>query len=345
MTLKDDEKLVFFEGLSNLLSSGIPIIEAISGFEEDSSKKLRVILVSLRENLQRGKTIHESLALYPQIFDGVTLSLIQAGEESGSLDAVFETITKNLAEDISFKNKIKNALVYPAVLFVVFLIMLVFIMIYAVPKFKYVFSRLSAQIPAPTRVIFFISDAILNYYPYILVGIVAILLTLWLLIKKFKAQLHQVIAVLPIVTNLYNYLDIYRFSKTLSLLITAGIPITNALELCRTTVFKKSNIKRLTQLTTHAETGRDISLFLNSQKGFMPKTMINLVEFGEKSGTLDKSFSKISNLAQLKVQTALDRIAVLMEPLVITIMGVTVGGVMMSIIAPIYQLIGNLNVR
>lgn len=345
MTLRDEEKLVFFEGMYDLMSSGIPITEALSGFEEDAPKKLRLILKQLRENIQNGKTMHESLALYPQIFDEVTLTLVETGEQSGNMDTIFESISKNLSENIAFKTKIKNALVYPAVLSFIFVVMLVFIMVYAVPKFKYVFSKLTTEIPLPTKVVFAVSDTILKYHVFLGAGVVALVLFVIYLLKRYRREVTQFMAILPVTGSLYNNMDIYRFTKTMSLLIASGIPITTALGLCKKTVYKNVNLRRLREMYDYAESGKEISGYLNTQKGLMPKTMINLIEFGEKSGSLDRSFSKIASTAQIKVQSSLDRIAVLMEPLIISFMGVVVGAVMMSIIAPIYQLIGNINAR
>jgi type II secretory pathway component PulF len=345
MSLKDDEKLIFFEGLGEAVSSGIPFVDAVSGFQEDASPRLKVVLNTLKADVENGKTIYESLIKYPQVFDGVTLSLINSGEESGNLDVAFETIAKNLAEEVTFKNKVKNALTYPLLLGVVFVVMVTFIMVYAVPKFKYVFSRMSAEIPLPTKVVFFVSDAIINYYLYIIASVVLLTVLITFLLKKFRNQFLQLVFSLPLLSTLYNYLDIYRFSKTLALLINSGIPLTQSLELCQTTVFKTANVKRLKDLTAHCLTGKEMALFFKADKKFLPQTMINLIEFGEKSGSLEKSFQKISTYTQTRVQTTLDRISVLLEPITITAMGLTVGGVMMSIIAPIYQLIGNINAR
>lgn len=345
ITLKDSEKISLITNLSTMLAAGISIVEAVDSLLEDTKGDLKVILETLRTDLMQGNRMYSSLAKFPAAFDPVTTNLVKASEEAGTLETTLLDLRTHIQKEMEFADRIKSALLYPMVIMSIFVMMLLMILIFVIPRITTVFKKLKIALPLPTRIMIFISDLMLQQTWTFIGAIVIFTLVVIILYKKKKSVLARIATNLPLVSSMTKQIDLTRFSRNLFLLLSAGLPITTALELSQNVVIRPQTaaiIKKSLELIT---SGKRFSDGLRAGKGFIPSIMIKLIEAGEKSGSLDKSLQDISDYMDYQVSNSLKNIVALMEPIMLLLVGIFTGAMMLAIIAPIYGLIGQLGGR
>ena len=344
-SLSTADKLGLFSNLSTMLSAGISIIETIDSMLDDAKGNLKKILEVLREDLIQGKRIYQSYARFPNAFDKVTVNIIKAAEEAGTLDTTLKDIRDNIKKENEFLDKIKSALTYPLVIFVVFLGVLLTILIVVIPKISTVFSRLRVELPLPTKILIFVSNIMISYTVPFLIGLFVFLAALFLFYKTKKKLMLGIIFSLPLISDLIKQIDLVRFTRSLNYLLTSGIPIISALELTEEVVARKDIAAVISRSKEMIVSGKKLSEGLKTSKGKVPSLMIKIIEAGEKSGTLDKSLKDISEYMDYQVSNTLSVLTALIEPVMLVLVGIVVGGMMLAIIGPIYNLIGQVGNR
>ncbi len=345
ISLSTAEKLGIISNLSTMLAAGIPIIETVDSLLEDSSGNQRKLLETLRESLMQGNHISTVFAKFPNIFDKVTINLIEAAEEAGTLDQTFADLRDNIKNEKEFNDKFKSALTYPAFILVVFIGVLLMILTVVVPKISTVFSRLSVELPVSTQILIATSNLLLDYTIPVVGTIVISLIAFIFFYKKQKRLFLSIMFSVPLISDLVKKIDLTRFSRSMYLLLSAGITINGALELAQEVVIKKEILAALTHSRDVVLSGRKFSEGLKDAKGIIPSIMIKIVEAGEKSGSLDNSMQDISEYLDYEVSNSLRTITSLIEPIMLVFVGVLVGGMMLSIISPIYGMIGQIGNR
>lgn len=337
-----NDKLTLINNLGTLIGAGVPILEAISVSAKYSKGGTKAILNQMEEDLKQGKSIHDSFAKFPKTFSPVTINLIKAAEESGNLDNALVDIEQNLKSQKEFNSKIKAALTYPTLVFAVFALILLVILTYVVPKVSDVFSKLKVDIPVPTQILIKSSDILVNSYVYVLLGLLISVGITMLMIKYRKDLLITILTSLPLVSKLAQYIDLARLTHSMNVLLKSGIPITHALDLTANIVARRDIRKALNSARDAVSGGDSLSNSLKDSK-VIPELMILIIEAGEKSGTLDKSMKELAERYERDTEELLRTITTLMEPILLVLIGGMVGGIMLAIIAPIYNLIGNIS--
>ena len=294
VSISNSDKIAFISNLSTMLEAGIPILESIDSLLEGSKGGLKKILETLREDVTQGKRIHFSFAKFPNVFNKVTVNIIKASEESGTLDETLKDLKDIIAKENEFSDKIKSALIYPSVIVIVFIGVLIVILTFVIPKISLVFTRLRVELPLPTKILIFLSDLLLKQTIPVVVGIILVSIGMLFLFKRNKRFFVSVFISLPVVSGLAKEIDLTRFSRSLYLLLNAGIPITGALELAQDVVVKKEIEKAIINSRDAVQSGKKLSEGLKVQKKSIPSIMIKLIEAGEKSGSLEKSMQDIS---------------------------------------------------
>lgn len=340
ISISNKDKLSLLSNLSTMLSAGIPILETVDALLEDSKGDQKKLLETLKEDLTQGKHIYFTFSKFPKIFSKVTTSLIKASEDAGTLDTTLKDIKKNMKKDMEFTDKIKSAMIYPIFVVFVFLIVLLMILIVVVPKIETVFSRLQLTLPLQTKILIFMSNAVVHNTIPVIIGGVIFIVGVYFLYKKQKRWILSILLKLPLLSSLARDIDLTTFSRSLYLLLNAGIPITTALELTEHVVFNKDVASSIRYTKELVMGGKKIAAGFKDRKTVFPTIMIRITEAGERSGSLDKSMDEISEFLDYQVSGRLKTATALLEPILLVIMGGMVGGMMMAIIAPIYGLIG-----
>jgi len=345
ISISTNEKIALVSNLSTMLDAGIPILEAIDSLLEDSRGSLKKVLETVREDVTSGKRLSSSFAKFPKIFDSVTVNIVKASEESGTLDVVLKDLRDNITKETEFNDKIKSALIYPSVIMFVFAGVLIVILTFVIPKISTVFTRLKVELPLPTKILISASNLILNYTLPTILGIAVLTFGIFFLYRSKKKIFLNIFFSLPVVSSLAREIDLTRFSHSLYLLLNAGIPIGSALELTKDVVSKKRIEEAIIRSKEAVQAGKKLSDGLRDKKKTIPSIMIKLIEASEKSGSLEKSMQDISKYFEYQVEKSLARVTVLLEPVVLVATGLLIGGMMLSIIAPIYGLIGQVGAR
>lgn len=345
ITLSNTEKIGLLGNLSTLLSAGIPVLEAVDSILEDTKGHQRKVLETLKADLLQGKRVYSSFARYPRLFDRVTINLIKASEEAGTLETTLKDIQEHIQKEIEFSDKVKFAMIYPTLILLLFTGVLLMILIVVIPKIASVFSRLKVQLPLPTRILIFASDILLKQTLYLVGGVVVISGLLIFLYKRNRQTIMTFIFGFPLISGLVKQIDFTRFSRSMYLLLSSGLPITTALELSGEVVLRRDTAKLIAKCKDMIVGGKRMADGLRTQKGLVPTIMIKLTEAGEKSGTLDKSMSDISKYLDYQVTNTLKTITAVIEPALLVFVGISVGAMMLAIIAPIYGLIGQVSSR
>lgn len=345
ISITTDDKISLFISLSTMLSAGITIIEVINSLLEDAKGNQRKILTTLKEDLSSGKRIHVSFARFPNVFDSVTVSIIKAAEESGTLDTTLKQIKENIEKEAEFVDKIKSTLMYPAFIVVVFMLVFLMILIFVIPKISRVFLSLRVELPLPTKILIYLSNIITTQTVFFLSGLGISIAFLIFLFKTQKKQFLQFIYSLPGISQLVIQIDLVRFTRTMAMLYTSGITIISALELCQGIVMNKKVALMISQARTIIFSGKNLSDSLKLHKAIVPNLMIKIIEAGEKSGTLEGSLREVASFLDYQVSRSLKILTALIEPVMLVIVGGLVGGMMLSIIAPIYSLIGQVGAQ
>ncbi len=345
LRIATSEKLGLISNLATMLSAGIPILEVVDSLLEDAKGNQRKFLESLKSDLSQGNHVADAFQKFPKIFDKITVNLIRASEEAGTLDVTLTDLKSSIKKDAEFSDKIKGALTYPVLIFFVFIGVLLMILVVVVPKISSVFLRLNVPLPLPTQILIGMSQALTQYTVFVILGAIALCVGIFLFYREKKREFLHLLFMLPLVSKLAQEIDLTRFTRSLYLLLTAGIPIAAALELAQEVVLKREVAESIAHCKEIVLSGSQLSEGLKQAKNIFPNIMIKITEAGEKSGSLDKSMQDVSEYLDYQVGNTLKTLTTVLEPLMLILVGVLVGGMMLSIIAPIYGLIGQVGGR
>lgn len=343
--LSISERLYLISNFATLLSSGIPILEAVDSLTEETSGNTLKILKVLRQDLNQGHTISQSFGRWPKAFDPISVNLIKAAEQAGTLETILKDMVTTIKKDIDFINKVKSALTYPILVVIILFIVLAINLFFVIPRVSEVFSRLKIETPLPTKILIFTSKLVVDNTLFVILALVALLFVLFIIIKTQKAILFGFLSIIPPVNKLLTDIDLTRFTRSFALLLKSGIPITDALHLAKDVVTKRK-IKNIIIASTQAvASGKKLSDGLKGSEKTIPNFMVRVVEAGEASGTLEQAMQELAEQFDDRVTQRVKNLTTLLEPLLLLIVGFLVGAIMLAIIAPIYNLIGNIKAR
>lgn len=338
--LSSEEKLNLISNIATMLAAGISLTGTIETLTEEAKGNLLVILQSVQADLTAGKTLSTAFAAFPLVFDQMTINLLHASEEAGTLEQTLKDLEKTLRKDIEFNDKVKGAMFYPMMVVVVFVIVMLVILIVVMPKISSVFGRMKMPLPLATKVMIASSNFLVAYWPFVLGAVLVIAVLLFILHREKGQQFNQFVLGLPGINVLSKQIDITRFARVLHLLLTSGIPITQGLELAQAVVNNKKVYTQIQGARDSAAAGAQFSAGLKAKGSPFPPMMIKLMEVGEKTGTLEKAMLDVANHMDSQVSKTLTKLTMMLEPIMLVLVGLAVAAMMMAIIGPIYGMIG-----
>ncbi len=344
LKITPDEKMQLLSNMGTMLAAGIPILEVVNSLLEEAKANVKKILTTLKEDLESGKVINESFSKFPRSFDKVTVNLIKAAEEAGTLEVALKDLKEGIRKEMEFNDKVKSALMYPVFVLMVFIGVMLMMLIVVIPKIAKVFTRLKADLPLPTKIMIYASDILINHWQWVLVGLGLFILIIMLLVRYQKQFLLSILHSIPLVSDLVRQIDITRFARSMALLLNSGIPIVAALELSQDVMVKKEMRQLVENARQMVMAGKRFAEGLRSKKKLVSGMTIKLIEVGERSGTLNESMKDITENLDYEVTKNLESATALLEPIMLVFVGVVVGGMMMSIIGPIYGLISTVQI-
>lgn len=342
-TLSLTDKVFLTKYLSLMLRVGTDLFSAIDILIEDfESGPSRRFLLEARANLEQGKPFWYSFSQHPEYFSSVVVNLIKAGENSGNLETTLNQVSVDLERERNLTSKVKSALIYPLLLVVASFAMVIFLVTFAIPKLGDMFLSIGKDIPVYTRVVLtvgmFLNRNIFWVVP-LMVGIPLGLFFYFSKTKKGKEMFNDLLEKIPVARDLISKLALERFASVLSSLIKAGMPIIQALETTAKAVsYPKYEAALLRISKEHLVKGLSLGEAFKREKVF-PAVVSNLLVIGEKAGQIEDILRTLAGFYETEIDVNLKTLVSLIEPVMLIIMGVVVGGIALSLIVPVYQLV------
>ncbi len=339
------EKISFAESLGTMIEAGVNLPEALSVMSEEAiGNRYKMILTDLKFALENGKPLSESLEHYRDDFSEVFINMVKAGEVSGRLDAVLKRLALQLKKEYALLSKIKNALIYPFVLICGVLGVLILIVTFFVPKLANIFKGGNYKLPWTTKILFALST-VASQNPYVTIAvIVAFIIALGLLfrIKKVRRFLNNLLFGLPVVSKMLKQIELVRFSRTTGELLGSGINIIKALEITATGMGSPQYQKIISQAQEKIAKGISLGNAFRGFENYFSPLLVEVITVGEKTGKLPELLVTLADFYEEQTDNTLKTLTSLIEPVLLVIVGILIGGMAVSVVVPIYQLIGTI---
>lgn len=331
---------LFCKQMSVMLESGIPLNNAVDILEQQATSKnlkssLKIVSKSLKEGSQLSKAMLDQEGMFPDLL----IRMVQAGEKTGKLDEVLEKMSEHYTKELKTSRQIQGAMIYPAVLAFLAVAAVLALLYVVIPSFSGIFEQSGMAMPLPTRIVLAASNFVRSYW-YILFGVTGILVFLFLRYRSTEAgryQLDRLKLNLPVIKGPMQKIVTARFASTLAILTSAGIPLVEAIESAAATTNNAVVIEKMKIANEGLQKGERLTGMITST-GLFPPMMLSMVKIGEESGSLESMLVKTSDYYEEELETAIKQLLSLLEPAMIIVMGVIIGGIVASVMLPMFEL-------
>ena len=332
---------VFSRQLATMMSSGVPLVQAfdIVGRGHDNPS-MQDLILSIKADVEGGTALAEALKKHPLYFDDLFCNLVHAGEQAGVLEELLHKIATYKEKTESLKGKIKKALFYPAAVIIVAVLVTSIIMIFVIPQFQELFSSFGSDLPAFTQLVVAISEWMQQWWWLLLCIVLATVYVfgyIWKRSRKFRHTVDKILLKTPILGVIVNKAALARFARTLSTMFSAGVPLVEALESVSGATGNVVYSEAVLRMREDVATGQSLQLAMKQQNLF-PHMVIQMVAIGEESGSIDGMLSKVADFYEEEVDNAVDALSSLLEPLIMVILGTLIGGLVIAMYLPIFQM-------
>lgn len=339
-SIKPRDVVVFTRQLATMIDAGLPIVQCLDILGQQSdNKKFRKIITEVKEEVEAGSTFTDALKKHGKLFDDLYTNMVSAGEVGGVLDTILHRLASYMEKAMKLIAKIKGAMIYPATIVTVAVVVTAVLLIYVIPVFAELFGSFGQALPAPTQFVINLSNFTVAYFPYMAGLAVAAGVALRQSYKTEQGQLavDGFLLQVPVFGDLIRKASVARFSRTLSTLVSSGVPILDALAITAKTSGNKVVERAVLQTRVSISEGKTIAEPLTQSKVF-PPMVCQMIAVGEATGALDAMLQKIADFYEDEVDQAVANLTALMEPLVIVFLGVVIGGLVVSMYLPIFKL-------
>jgi len=331
---------LFCKQMSVMLESGIPLNNAVDILEQQATSKnlkssLKIVSKSLKEGSQLSKAMLDQEGMFPDLL----IRMVQAGEKTGKLDEVLEKMSEHYNKELKTSRQIRGAMIYPAVLAFLAVAAVLALLYVVIPSFSGIFEQSGMAMPLPTRIVLAASNFVRSYW-YILFGVTGILVFLFLRYRSTEAgryQLDRLKLWLPVIKGPMQKIVTARFASTLAILTSAGIPLVEAIESAAATTNNAVVIEKMKIANEGLQKGERLTGMITAT-GLFPPMMLSMVKIGEESGSLESMLVKTSDYYEEELETAIKQLLSLLEPAMIIVMGVIIGGIVASVMLPMFEL-------
>lgn len=345
LSLKDQTH--FIKRFAFLIKAGIPVVECLYILREQAGSKSHArVLDKIIDDTANGRALSKSFAKFPNLFNNFAIYIIKVGESTGMLNENLSYLADELKKKHALKRKVVGAFIYPTVITVATLGITIFLMVYLFPKLMPVFTSLHVQLPLPTRIIIALSAFLSKWWLAFVFGLILVIALFIVALQKserFHFMFDRACLRIPIIGTVIRYYNVANSSRTLGLLLKSGVTFSEALPITAQTTSNLVYKKEWNDLTLVAIRGEEISTRLRTRQMYFPDIFAHLIAVGEKSGTLSDTFVYLSEMYDNEVDDFTKNLSTLIEPVLMVFMGIIIGFVAVSIIAPIYSITQNLH--
>ena len=340
-SIKQKDIAIFTRQLSTMMRAGVPLIQSFDIVARGSpNPRLTKLLTDIRSDVETGTSLSSAFRKYPLHFDALYCNLVEAGEAGGILEALLDRLAVYQEKTMAIKNKIKSALIYPIAVLIVAFVVLAVIMIFVIPAFKEVFSSYGADLPAPTLIVIAMSEFFVKYWWAIfgfLGGGTYFFLESWKRSEKMQKAMDRLLLRVPVFGDLVNKSAVARWTRTLSTMFAAGVPLVEALDSVGGASGNAVFAEATEAIQKDVSTGASLTTSMQTT-GVFPNMVLQMCAIGEESGSLDQMLGKAAEFYEDEVDEAVKGLSSLMEPFIIVILGTLIGGIVVSMYLPIFKL-------
>ena len=339
--IKPGDIAVFSRQMATMIQAGIPLIQSFDIVSKgQTNQRMKELIEAIKKDVESGLTLAESLRKHPVFFNDLFCNLVDAGEKSGSLDMMLDKVASYKEKVETIKKKIKKALAYPMAVMVVAFLVTAGLLIFVVPQFESLFKGFGADLPALTRGVITLSKWFESYWYLIFGAIFGMVFGFKYALDhsaKFAHTIDRVMLKLPVLGSILEQAAIARFTRTLSITFAAGLPLIEALKAVGGATGNIIYAEATDIIGEEVSSGQQLHLAMENTKLF-PSMVIQMIAIGEESGTLEQMLSKVADFYEEGVDNAVDALSSLLEPIIMSILGVLVGGLVIAMYLPIFKL-------
>ena len=340
-SVKEKDVTLFTRQMATMMKAGVPLLQSFDIVGKGhSNPAVARLLMDLKTEVETGSSLASAFRKYPLLFDALFCNLVQAGEQAGILESLLDRLATYKEKTLAIKSKIKAALFYPIAIIVVAFVITAVIMIFVIPAFKQVFTSFGADLPAPTLFVMAVSDAFVKYWYIIFSAIgggVYSFLESWKRSQAVQIFMDRLMLKAPVFGHLVRISTIARWTRTLSTMFAAGVPLVEALDSVGGASGNWVYQSATKIIQSEVSTGTSLTVAMQNSNLF-PNMVIQMVSIGEESGALDSMLSKVADFFEQEVDDAVEALSSLMEPLIMVVLGGLIGGMVIAMYLPIFKL-------
>ncbi|HUU30151.1 MAG TPA: type II secretion system F family protein [archaeon] len=340
-SVKTKDIVLFSRQFATMINSGLPLVQCLSILSQQAENpKLKETINSVRVDVEGGNSLADSLQKFPKLFSNLFVSMVRAGETGGILDTIMLRLSEYLEKNDAIVRKIKGAMIYPAVVFTAAIGCVVILLVFVIPIFAKMFKDLDMELPLPTKIVVNLSGFLMGYWWAVLLLVVGSIVGLKQYKKTQKGELviDSLMLKVPVLGDLIRKSSVARFTRTLGTLISSGVSILHALEVTARTSGNRVVHDAVMNSRVSISGGETITKPLKEAQVF-PPMVIQMINVGEQTGGLDSMLVKIADFYEEEVDTAVEALTAALEPVMIVFLGIIVGGMVVAMYLPIFELI------
>lgn len=344
--VKTKDKVVFSRQLATLIGAGLPLAQSLSTIvDQTENPKMKSVAQEVLVSVEGGKSLGESFAKHPEIFDRVYIALVEAGETSGTLDKALERLANQQEKDAEMMSKIKGAMLYPAIVLVVITGVMVFMLYTIVPEVEKLYKDLKQELPFISQIMVGTAYFLRNYWYIALIVLAALIYfgRLYLKTDDGSRAMDAFKLNMPVISPLFRKLYMARFARTGQSLLATGVPMLDSLEICAKSVNNSYVGDSILHASEKVKSGRGLAESIENEDYILP-LVPQMIGIGEKSGRVDEMMGKTATVYENELDATIKAISTVIEPLLMVVLAVFAGGMVAAILLPIYQLVGNIKV-
>ena len=336
--------ILFCRQFSTMIDAGLPIIQCMDIlYAQQENATFKKMLKKIKEQVESGATLADSLKKYPKQFDDLFVNMVAAGEAGGILDTILRRLSAYMEKAAKLKSQVKGALTYPVVTIIIAILVVAVILVFVIPVFQEMFSDMGGTLPTPTLVVVAMSEFVKSKIHYIIIGLV---IFLWAFKKYYKTEkgrktVDATVLKLPVFGLLIRKVSVAKFTNTMGTMLSSGVAILEALDIVAKTSGNKTVEGAIYRVRSGIAEGRTMADPL-AESGVFPAMVCQMISVGESTGALDAMLQKIADFYEEEVDQAVENLTALIEPFMLVFLGVVIGGLVISMYLPVFKMAGQL---
>ncbi len=333
---------VFTRQFATMIDAGLPLVQCLDILgAQQQNKTFKEVIMKVKEDVESGSTFADALRKHPKIFDDLFVNLVEAGEVGGILDTILNRLAAYQEKAIKLKKQIKGAMIYPSTIITVAVVVTIVLLLYVIPIFAKMFTDFGQALPGPTLFVINLSNTVRQYFYIFVIAVVLLVIGIRLTYKTERGRLaiDRLLLKMPIVGDILLKIAVARFSRTLGTMVSSGVPILESMEIVARSAGNKVIENAVFSARESISEGKTIAQPLEELKVF-PPMVTQMVSVGEATGALDQMLNKIADFYEDEVDAAVAALTSMLEPMLMIFLGVTIGGLVISMYLPIFKLAG-----